>query len=510
MSAKNSHCMSRPFLLLAGALLVGVLPLNAQELWREGRNISGLAFYEDNHKEASLGGSFTSGGFRLPSEASTLWQAGVQASAESHYKDLLFVGAFSFDVQHGREMMGSMFTNPGYYPIDVLEFTPGPKTRQTYGVGGGLAWINRSRWIPGFTLQFQGVNYSKRKDLRHTTYRQEINFAPCILYKGDRWRIGATLILDKNSEFIQAEQIGSATAETYYAFLDKGKRYGIMEAWDGSGIHLADPGLDRMAVSRTSLGFAAQVSLEERLYADMQYSFSRGQVGEKGYTWFRFPGQGIQAKVLWNIPGKRGRHTLRADMDWEGVDNFESVIDRVTAGGVTTPVEYGSNRIYEKRNISFGPSYAYESSAGWGLKASPMLAMERDRGTYMYPYLNYDYSLMLNLLLEGHVTLGPVTLTASLEFRSELDEDHEVIHTNEEEEGVVSFPVRLQDWWDMEEEHNDVTLLGGSLDVRYHFTLAKRHRFFVEAGCSAFHGFHVFLLPGSNRQTTHLSIGYHF
>ena len=509
MNALYSPSMSRKLLLLAGAVLCA-LPLNAQDAWREGRNISGMAFYEGNHKEAKVGSSFTSGGFRLPSEASALWQAGAEARAESHYKDLLFVGAFSFDVQHGKEMMGSMFTMPGYYPIDVLEFTPGPKTRQTYGVGGGLAWINGSRWIPGFTLQFQGINYSKRKDLRHTTYRQEINFAPSVIYKGDRWNFGATVILDKNSEFIQAEQIGTATAETYYAFLDKGKRYGIQQAWDGSGIHLSEPGVDRMAVNQASWGLAMQASLEECLYADMEYTRSYGEVGEKGYTWFRFPGQGIQAKVLWNIPAKNGHHTLRADMDWKGVDNYESVIDRVSAGGVTTPVEYDGNRIYEKRTVHFGPSYAYESDSGWGVKASPMLAMEKDLGTYMFPYLNFDYSLVMSLILEGHVTLGPVTLNAGLLYRKELDEDHEVIHTTDGEDGVASFPHRLETWWDAEEEHNDVTLLGGSLDVRYNFTLAKRYQFFVEAGCSAFHAFDVILLPGSERQTTHLTLGYNF
>jgi hypothetical protein len=65
------------------------------------------------------------------------------------------------------------------------------------------------------------------------------------------------------------------------------------------------------------------------------------------------------------------------------------------------------------------------------------------------------------------------------------------------------------DWWDMEEEFNDVKRLTGTLNVRYDFTIRKQ-KFFVEAGCTTFHGFGVTILPGSNRQTTRLSIGYKF
>ena len=45
MRALNSHSASRALLLLAGALF-GALSLNAQDPWREGRNIGGITFYE--------------------------------------------------------------------------------------------------------------------------------------------------------------------------------------------------------------------------------------------------------------------------------------------------------------------------------------------------------------------------------------------------------------------------------------------------------------------------------
>ena len=77
MNAKYSLSTSRKFLLFVGAVLCA-LPLSAQEVWREGRNIAGLSFYKGTQAEVQLGSSYTSGEFRRPSEASQLWQAGVR------------------------------------------------------------------------------------------------------------------------------------------------------------------------------------------------------------------------------------------------------------------------------------------------------------------------------------------------------------------------------------------------------------------------------------------------
>jgi hypothetical protein len=232
-------------------------------------------------------------------------------------------------------------------------------------------------------------------------------------------------------------------------------------------------------------------------------------VGEKGYTWFHFPGQVFRAKALWNISGKKGLHTLRADMNWEGIDNYESVIDRVSAGDVVTPVEYARNRIYIKRSMEVGPSYKYESNAGWKLGAATSFKIDTDRGTYMYPFLDLDGSAVLNLALNGEIPIGPVTVSAEIALRTEVAEKHEVIDTDVADEGVITYPFRLVDWWDMEEEFNDCTRLSGTVNVRYDFAI-RRQQFFVEAGCTTFHGLGVTILPGSNRQTTHLSLGYKF
>ena len=128
----------------------------------------------------------------------TVWSTQAQAAATSAFEDLYLTGVFGFDLSYGTGMMGSMFSDPGFYPIDVLEFTPGDKVKQTYTIGGGFAWKNGSRWTPGATASFQGVNYAKRKDLRHTTYRQEFEIAPSVHYRGDAFEAGLTGIFRKS------------------------------------------------------------------------------------------------------------------------------------------------------------------------------------------------------------------------------------------------------------------------------------------------------------------------
>lgn len=508
MNAKHSHSISRSILLLAGAVLCA-LPLSGQEFWHEGRNVAGLAsaYVSGKSAEAMLFGKFTSGGFRTLSEGKTLWSAGAAAKAEAHFQDFVMVGNFGFTQEFGSEMMGSMFTKPGYYPVDVLEFTPGSKSKQTYDIAGGLAWKNGTRWIPGFTARFQGINYAKRKDLRHTTYRQELELTPSLLYNAGLWRMGASYIYGKTSEFIQAEQIGPAKAESYYAFLDKGMRYGANQVWDGSGIHLAEPGVDRFPVKEISHGAALQFSLGERLYADTEFLFSRGEVGEKGYTWFRFPSFEWAAKALYTFTANGNRHSFRTDYRWKSTRLYENVIEKVTAGGVTTPSILGSRRVYSFREAEFNAGYTWERSNGLQLNASLLISRNKNLSTVMYPFMDLGSSTHLFVNLDATVPAGrqwqvKVGLlggggTYSEQFSMATDE---TVTVNAE-------PYRLTDWWDLEQEVSNAFRLNLSLAVRY--TL-QRLPLYVEAGCQYLHAFNVSLAPGASRQTTHLTLGYNF
>ena len=514
--------------ILKGMIMLGaVLPaqfLQSQEIydweaWRSGRNIAGLAASSSprgvvdspvKRSGAELTGGLETGGYHSGSEAPTLWSSGVRADTEVHYKDLLLTGDFSFSVSGGEGMCGSMFTDPGLYPIDVLEFTPGAKTLQRYGIGGGIAWKNGSAFIPGCTVRFAGANYSKRKDLRHTTYRQELDLVPSLVYDGGGFTLGVSGIFGKESEFVQAEQIGSATAESYYAFLDKGLMYGTCQVWDGNGVHLTENGVDRLPVKQYSYGAALQAQLGSFLYADAEYVRSSGEVGEKGYSWFRFPGSTVDAKIVWTLHRPGGVHVISARYEWGRQETDESVIDRVTSGGVTTPVEYGSNRIFERRHLSAGPEYAYYGNGGQELDASLTVRKEKDRSTLMYPFLDLDEVTLLRFASDGRLPLGAFELEGGVSAGCKIGEHRHYKGNDNESAGLVSAPYRLEEWFEREQELSDAPYIGGALGVRYNFTVAGKYNLYAAARYTLLHAFGIVLLDGSERHTAQITIGYDF
>ena len=510
MNAKHSLSTSRLVLLLAGAVLCAPALRGQENAWHESRNVAGLATDEARGKqaEAILFGKFTGGDFRTWSQGKTLWTAGVAAQAQTQLKDLVMVGSFGFTQEEGSQMMGSMFTKPGYYPIDVVEFTPGNKSRQTYDISGGIAWKNGSRWIPGVSARFEGINYAKRKDLRHTTYRQEFEFTPSILYMGNGWRLGASFIAGKNSEFVQAEQIGPAKAESYYAFLDKGMRYGAYQAWDGSGIHLKEAGVDRLPVSELTLGGALQFSLADRFFAQVEYTRSHGEVGEKGYTWFRFPSQQWAAQLAYNYTEEGNTHHFGLDYTWHSTRLDENVIEKVTEGGVTTPSILGSNRVYAAKKLAVNATYTLERADGLIVHAVLSVDRNNDMSTLMYPFWDLDSGTHLFFSLGADVPLSPrwQLKTGFLVGGGAYSE--QMSKVSDDAIGVSTTPYRLTDWWELEQEVSDALRVQLSLALRYNLA---RLPLYLEAGCDYLRALDTaVLVPGVRRYTTYLQLGYKF
>lgn len=512
MNAKHSPSTGKWLLTLLGLVIFAQLS-PAQEAWREGRNVAGLAREASpagQTASALIGGKYTSGGFRAPSDGSTLWTGLAQASAEARFEDLFLTGNFGFELTRGDEMMGSMFARPGYYPVDILEFTPGVKLRQTYDIGGGLAWKNASRWTPGATIRFQGTNYAKRKDLRHTTYRQELELVPSVAYSGDGWMAGLSYVFGKTSEFITAEQVGQAKAESYTAFLDKGLLFGTLQAWDGSGVHLKEAGVDRFPIKEFTHGIALQASLGQVLYADVEYDWTRDEAGEKGYIWFRFPGAKLSASVVGTLNGNSGTHRLKAAWKWTKQENYETVLEKVTEGGVTTPVEYGSNRIWQRRSIDFSPSYNFAHKKGWSVGALLDVEYEKYCITYMYPYVFRHEPLLMRGMLHGEVPVWHFLIKGAANFSAAVAVKEASEVAADESLGVSSTPFQLGEWWAREKEWQEAPRLSLSLELRYNFRLGRNLPLYVEAGCQFTRAFRITALPGANRQTTHLTLGYSF
>lgn len=507
--------------LLSGAALNARIPLRydryeSLNLWNAGRNEAGIRLRGDTlsaryaNSYAEVYGGWTGGGFRESWEAPSCWHAGATARTVVHLPELSMRGSFSFDQRQGRNMSGSMFIHPGLYPVDMLEFTPGTKTLQTYSMKGGIAVPAGGGWTLGARLEFTSANYSKRKDIRHTNYALDLSVLPSVTWRSGGWTTGLSLLVRKTGESIKAEQIGTAAAASYYAFLDKGLGYGVREVWDGSGVHLNEAGVNRFPVKEHAWGAAAQVQRSFggvlSAYAEAEYVRSAGTIGERGFLWYRFPGKEISFRTGGIRRRRKATHILTLSGRWQDQTNHEYVTEKISEGGVTTPRRYGSNRIFQRRRFGGQLRYRLDSEL-WEADARAEWTLVRMRSSLVYPHsVTFEARPLCGEAgLLRH--LGNVSLGAGGEFACPAKPVRE-IRTGDG--AVTAPPSRLQEEFEIRKDRAFGPLLGGNLSVRYDFSRGPLAGLYGLARVSLLYGPGWSHSGGKNRTAAVLKIGYSF
>ena len=310
----------RPLPLLLLLLLLAALPPARAQMrygdferdspWLTGVNAAGVRCDTVSRSVARLRVGHESGALVDRSGSDNCWQAGAATRSVRHLERISFFGGFGYDYFDGRNMSGSMFIRPGYYPVDLVEFTPGRKIRECYDLTGGVAVPVGERWVVGLRADFTAANYAKRKDLRHKNKRLDVEVAPGILYRAGRFAAGAALRLAKNSERIEAEEVGSSAA-SYEVFLDKGLAYGIRTQWESGDLHLTEEGISGFPVREMLLGGALQLSYGA-LFVEGEAGRSRGETGEKGVLWHTFEGEWMKLRAVVRFDRGAHRHRVRA------------------------------------------------------------------------------------------------------------------------------------------------------------------------------------------------------
>ena len=486
--------------LQPSALAGGYREASGRNPWNAGANAAGMRQDTLSGSFAELYGSYVTGGLRSASEAASAWSAGARAASLKHLRRFSMSGSFGFEQMQGEGMAGSMFIKPGFYPVNVYEFTPGSKTLQTYSFSGGLSVDLGEHLRIGGRMDFESSNYAKRKDLRHTNYRLDMTVAPGIQWHSGPLSVGANFIFSKNSETVNAEQVGS-NVSSYEVFFDEGLYYGTREIWTGSGVHLSEAGVSGFPVAETIVGAALQASWRG-IYADVQWRSRSGFAGEKQTVWYRFPGSDIAVGALWRFRTAGASHSLRAQFTCLDQSNYETVLDKVTEGGVTTTVEYGSNLIFSRRNASASVDYSLSKGAwGWGLK----VALSDQSGTVsnMYPYVMTQHLLLPSL--EGRSSLKAGGFAFSLALRWAQGAIWDKCTESVQDSGVAALPVRLDSYYAKYKEHLTSYKINVAPAVRYDFGGGL----YAEASAQWLHGFEIKLL-GSDRINAGLRLGYNF
>ena len=472
MNVKNSHCMNKVRYILLLCLLACSVAVHAQtfrevernSFWQGTQNVAGIRLDSLSRSYAEAFGRYEEGGFRDTWQAPRAWSAGAVTASVRHFERMSVTGSFAFEQTEGYDMCGSMFTKPGYFPVDVLEFTPGRKTLQTYSFDGGIAYDHDSRWTIGAKVDFESANLAKRKDLRHANWWLDFTVAPGIMYRSGDWSFGLSPVFRKVAETINAEQVGTAES-SYYAFLDKGLMYGVYQVWTGSGIHLEESGVNGLPLREYSYGGAVQLQYRG-LFADVQVSAISGSAGEKEYVWFEFPGMeaGADLRYRWVNDDRESNVRLHYDMKRQHTD--EPVLEKISENGVITVLNHGSNRIFSTSSWHVSPEYEMLHRI-MDMRAGVDFGVSKGISSQVYPYI-YTRSLKeLSAYLEMVFTFGRLDFG----FRGTYGTGwlHESERLASDDTGVQSVPFRLQDWYDRQMEYMTAHRFRSEIMLRYDF-----------------------------------------
>ena len=471
-------------------------------IWNESSNINGARQDSISCSYAELFAGYEAGGLRDSWEAPSEWKAGARTASIRHLERMTLKGSFSFTQTESYNMCGSMFIRPGFYPVDVMEFTPGRKTLQTYSFDGGITYDISARWRIGAMMDFESANISKRKDLRHSNWLLDMTVAPGFIYHNGDFAVGANYIFKKTGETIEAEQVGNS-GESYYAFLDKGLMYGVYNIWSGSGLHLDEAGVKSFPVKEVSHGAAVQLEYKG-IFAEAEYLRTSGTIGEKEFIWFQFPGNRINTILGYRHIGKKSQHYARVKFGWNNLHLDETVLEKVTENGISTVINHGSNRILSSSEWKIAPEYEFIANDFMEVKAGAEMEIKESISSQMYPYAYQQTTT------EASAYTGLLFHTGRFDWgvsaRYGKGWVAEIVDIVDIESGVQTTPFRLEDWYKWQMEYKTARKLSSEILIRYNF----KNRMFIRLDLCYTHGFDIKYINSSNRIGADLRIGYNF
>ncbi len=467
--------------------------------WNGGVNAAGVRQDTVSRSYAEVHFTKENGGWTDHSGSDDSWNAGAETKSVRHFEKVSFFGRFAYDYFDGRNMCGSMLSRPGYYPVDILEFTPGRKVCETYAFTGGIAARLGRRWTGGLRADFEAGNYAKRRDLRHKNMSLDFEIAPGVMYRAGRFAAGAAYIFSKNSDKVEAEQIGKK-GDSYYAFFDKGLYYGTQELWDGSNIHLAESGIDGFPMKETGHGASAQVQFGP-LYVEATYRRTDGDTGEKDLTWHAFGGNRYSARAVLSLRSAAYGHFVRLDFDWREQDLREMLVGKENINGVTVNKVYGSTPVSGRKNAEAGGEYEIASER-FHFRAGGRYSQTGRRSTLMYPYTREQKLHFAECFARGRRGFGRFELTAGVNCRwGGFSERSTTLAGGD----TGDYPLQLTAYYDREAEYLTATRLGAELAVRCNIK-----RFYIDLSGRYEHGFGIRYAPGAERGAATIGVGYNF
>ncbi len=465
-------------------------------VWNMGGGVAGLRLDDRSSSFAEVYAAKNNGSFKPSYESRDSWNFGAQLRSIYHLKRISFAGGFGYDYMLGNKMCGSMFTRPGYYPVDILEFTPGRKNLETYSFAGGISADMGHGIVIGVAVDLSARSYAKRKDLRHKNNALDFDVKPSLTWRFNKGAVGATYIFRKTSEQISAGEYG-ISSEQYYAFFDKGIGYGRRELWSGSGIHLKEAGVNGFPVREFTNGAMLQGQWKW-LYADVSYRRGNGRTGEKHTIWHEFGSDAVDAHVGLEFDK---RWFVRAAYGWYGQTNNENIMTSVTENGVTIMRKFGSNEIFSRRTTRASIEGEYYAER-WNI----IVGAEHERlnrlSTLVYPQYRKHAMNATRIYARSDMRFG--AFEVSLGVSGLFGGASAAEGVTADVAGSGDYPEQLADYATAETEWFTASRVGVGAGARYNI-----RKFYVDLQCEYTRAFNVNVL-GNDRIMARLSAGYRF
>lgn len=243
-------------------------------------------------------GGVEQGWFRPTYEGTLQWSAGARASGVRHGEKTSWTGSVSLEQKTGYGMLSSMLLEPGYFPVDLLEFTSGTKSRETGRLEAGFLTDLGYEWAAGLKASFEAAYAGKRTELRHTNFGMDLQVEPTATFMiDDGMGFVTSYVFRLRTERVQAQS--PRDAGSMGVFLDQGMRYGAFQ--DASGV---------FPVQEMSHGFSERFYSDE-LSAGLDWKWKRGQAGGGSFDRFTFPGSAVSVFYQQTFQADRIDHVLR-------------------------------------------------------------------------------------------------------------------------------------------------------------------------------------------------------
>lgn len=463
--------MGLMFPLLAQGQETGLLRMNREKA--ESRN------------EAAVWGGVEEGGFRPTYTAQFQWSAGAEAKTVRHGNSTSWTGLVSFEQRTGTKMTSSMFLEPGYFPLDIVEGIRGLKSRQTVRVEAGFLTDLGYEWAAGLKASVKGMNATKRQAMQHSAFGLDMQVEPTLTYvMDDDMGLVSTYLVRVRTEQVKVGLQGDGIMP----FLDKGMRYGAFE-----------DALSAFPVMEFSHGFNEQIHGPD-FSAGIGITWKRGQAGKEDRSRFRFPGSTLKAFAEYTNEADRADHVFRAAYQRQRDQLRENArIDGEATGGYT-PV---SDRRGRDLDLRYEARFLHGAVRKAGIDLDGNQWFERVMFGHLGGETNKWYDGAAKLFTS--VSFGPVDLDlevlAARGWWKDRDRSQELVG------GSATVDRMLEDWLkNMDYRTAPRMGMGGTLTVH----IPGVQGLYAQLYGYWHHAFTVSYLPGKNREIGTLKIGYQF